>query len=133
VAAVMNISAFVMIMATDSENIYIIFYTINSISLGGLMVIIPNVSLLIFGKKIGESIYSYYWVAFSLSNFFQFFITLILTNNPTTSDDYGEVLFFFTLCVIGAMALCYREKLQGPWKNSLDLVEFKRKNRKYGN
>lgn len=43
------------------------------------MVIFPNVSLLIFGKKLGESIYSYYWVAFSLSNFFQFGITLILT------------------------------------------------------
>lgn len=104
----MNLCAFVMIMLTDSETLYLIFYTLNSISLGGLMVIIPNVSLLIFGKKIGESIYSYYWVAFSLSNLFQFIITLILTNNPTTSDDYGEVLFFFALCVIGGMVLCYR-------------------------
>lgn len=107
-AAAMNITAFVIIMLTDNETIYIIFYTINSISLGGQMVIFPNVSLLIFGKKIGESIYSYYWVAFSLSNFFQFFITLILTNNPTISDDYGEVLFFFTICVIGGLVLCYR-------------------------
>lgn len=70
-------------------------------------------------------------MAFSLSNLFQFIITLILTNNPTTNDDYGEVLFFFSLCVIGGMILCYREKLQGPWMNSLDLVEFKRKIRKY--
>lgn len=53
VGAVMNMSAFLVIMATDSETVYIIFYTINSISLGGLMVIFPNVSLLIFGKKIG--------------------------------------------------------------------------------
>lgn len=108
VAASMNLCAFVMIMATDSETLYLIFYTLNSVSLGGLMVIFPNVSLLIFGKKIGESIYSYYWVAFSLSNLFQFIITLILTNNPTTSDDYGEVLFFFALCVIAGMFLCYR-------------------------
>lgn len=108
VAAIMNICAFVMIMITDSETLYLIFYTLNSVSLGGLMVIFPNVSLLIFGKKIGESIYSYYWVAFSLSNLFQFIITLILTNNPTTSDDYGEVLFFFSLCVIAGMFLCYR-------------------------
>jgi len=64
---------------SNNETLYIIFYSINSISLGGLMVIFPNVSLLIFGKKLGESIYSYYWVAFSLSNFFQFGITLILT------------------------------------------------------
>jgi MFS family permease len=130
-AALMNIAAFVMIMATDSEVIYIVFYTVNSISLGGLMVIFPNVSLLIFGKKIGESVYSYYWIAFSLGNFFQFLITLVLTNNPTTSDDYGEVLFFFTLCVIAALVVCSREKLQGPWRNSLDLVEFRRKNRNY--
>jgi len=66
-------------MMSNNETLYIIFYSINSISLGGLMVIFPNVSLLIFGKKLGESIYSYYWVAFSLSNFFQFGITLILT------------------------------------------------------
>ena len=53
------------------------------------MVIFPNVSMIIFGKKIGEKIYSYYWLAFSVSNFFQFGITLVLTNNPTTSDDYS--------------------------------------------
>lgn len=130
-SAALNLSAFVVIMATNDETIYLIFYTLNSISLGGLMVIIPNVSLLVFGKRIGESIYSYYWMTFSLSNFFQFFITLILTNNPTTSDDYGEVLFFFSLCVISSIVLVIREKLQGPWKNSLDLVEFKRSSRKY--
>ena len=66
-------------MATQNEHLYLTFYTINSISLGGLMVIFPNVSLLIFGKQIGESIYSYYWIAFSLGNFFQFVITLVLT------------------------------------------------------
>jgi len=49
----MNISAFVMIMETSDDTIYIIFYTINSIGLGGLMVIFPNVSLIIFGKKMG--------------------------------------------------------------------------------
>ena len=53
VAASMNLCAFVMIMVTDSETLYLIFYTLNSVSLGGLMVIFPNVSLLIFGKKIG--------------------------------------------------------------------------------
>ena len=53
------------------------------------MVIFPNVTLIIFGKKIGEQIYSYYWIVFSLSNLFQFIITLILTNNPDTAEDYG--------------------------------------------
>jgi MFS family permease len=53
VAAAMNISAFVTIMLTNDETVYIIFYTINSIGLGGLMVIFPNVSLIIFGKKMG--------------------------------------------------------------------------------
>lgn len=97
------------------------------------MVIFPNVAMIIFGKKIGEKVYSYYWNAFSLSNFFQFFITLVLTKNPITCDDYSEVLFFFSLCVLAALIICVREVLQGPWKNSLDLVEFgrKRKNRKY--
>jgi hypothetical protein len=109
-------------MVTYDETIYIIFYTLNSISLGGLMVIFPNVALVVFGRKIGDQIYSYYWIVFSLSNFFQFAITLVLTNNPDTASDYGEVLFFFTLCVIGAAFICIRETLQGPWKNSLDLV-----------
>ena len=72
------------------------------------MVIFPNLSLLIFGKKIGESIYSYYWVAFSLSNLFQFLIYLLLTNNPTTSDDYGKVLIFFTISVMGAIVITYK-------------------------
>ena len=39
------------------------------------MVIFPNVAMIVFGKKIGEKVYAYYWLAFSLSNFFQFAIT----------------------------------------------------------
>ena len=77
------------------------------------MVIFPNVTLIIFGKKIGEQIYSYYWIVFSLSNLFQFIITLILTNQPESSDDFAEVLFFFALCTIVGIILCYREVLQG--------------------
>lgn len=126
VAAGLNLSAFILIMASNDPTIYFIFYTLSSISLGGFMVIFPNVAQLIFGKKIGESIYSYYWVAFSLSNFFQFGITYLLTTNSSSYDDYSEVLFFFTLCVIGSIVLVCREKLQGSWNNSLDLVEFKR-------
>ena len=97
------------------------------------MVIFPNVTLIIFGKKIGEQIYSYYWIVFSLSNLFQFIITLILTNQPESSDDFAEVLFFFALCTIVGTILCYREVLQGEWKNSMDLVGFgrNRKARKY--
>jgi hypothetical protein len=128
----MNLLSFVLIMATSNPIIYFIFYTLNSISLGGFMVIFPNVAQLVFGKRIGESIYSYYWIAFSLGNFFQFGISLLLTNNPTSSADYSEVLFFFSLCVIGAIVICCKEKLQGAWNNSLDLVEFQRtSNRKY--
>lgn len=104
----MNIIAFLVIILSSNPITYIIFYTVNSISLGGMMVIFPNLSLLIFGKKIGESIYSYYWVAFSLSNLFQFLIYLLLTNNPTTSDDYGKVLIFFTISVMGAIVITYK-------------------------
>ena len=108
VAASMNLSSFVVIIATNNETAYIIFYTLNSIALGGMMVIFPNVSLVIFGKRIGDNVYSYYWLAFSLSNFFQFAITLVLTNNPITSDDYSEVLLFFAFCVLGAFFICIR-------------------------
>lgn len=72
------------------------------------MVIFPNVAQLIFGKRIGGTIYSYYWLVFAMGNFFQFAITLVLTNNPTSGDDYGEVLFFFTLCVIGSIVIVCR-------------------------
>jgi MFS family permease len=108
VAASMNIIAFLVIIVAGNPTLYLIFYTVNSISLGGMMVIFPNLALLIFGKKIGESIYSYYWVTFSLSNLFQFLIYLLLTNNPTTSDDYGKVLIFFTICVFGAIGITYK-------------------------
>ena len=104
----MNVVSFVVIMASSNGTVYLIFYTINSVSLGGLMVIFPNVTLIIFGKKIGDQVYSYYWIVFSLSNFFRFAITLVLTNNPVSSSDYSEVLFFFTLCVIVAGFLCVR-------------------------
>jgi MFS family permease len=87
--ASMTAISFIAIMATNHHGIYITFYTINSVALGGMMVIFPNVSLIIFGKKIGERVYSHYWVAFSLGNLFQFIITLILTNNPVTADDYS--------------------------------------------
>ena len=97
------------------------------------MVIFPNVALIIFGKKIGDQIYSYYWIVFSFSNLFQFIITLILTNSPETSEDFALVLIFFIVCIILALVICYRELLQGPWSNSLDLVEFSRvkRSRKY--
>jgi len=96
------------------------------------MVIIPNVVLLIFGKRIGESIYSYYWLFFSLSNFFQFGITLLLSNSTPGSTNYIGVLILFNVCVIGAFLLCCREKLQGGWNNSLDLIDYKRTaSRKY--
>ena len=75
-------------MLTDSEHVYLVAYTVGSISLGGLMVVFPNVSLLIFGKRIGESVYSYYWIAFALGNFFQFLITLALADEPAGYEDY---------------------------------------------
>lgn len=78
----MNLTSFIVIMATNNNIAYLVFYTFNSLSLGGLMVIFPNLTLIIFGKKIGEQIYSYYWIVFSLSSLFQFIITLILTNQP---------------------------------------------------
>ena len=53
IAAIMNLTSFIVIMATNNNIAYLIFYTINSLSLGGLMVIFPNLTLIIFGKKIG--------------------------------------------------------------------------------
>jgi len=93
------------------------------------MVIFPNATLIIFGKKIGDQIYGYYWIVFSMSNCFQFLITLILTNSPETSEDFGEVLIFFAICVVISGLLCYHELLKGPWNNSQDLIEFNRKKR----
>jgi len=53
VACLINIAAFIALMLTDSETTYLVFYTFNSASLGGLMVIFPNVTHLIFGQKLG--------------------------------------------------------------------------------
>ena len=84
-ACAFNVVSFLVIMLSSSKSAYLAFYTLNSISLGGFMVIFPNACLIIFGKKIGESIYSYYWVIFSLSNFFQFGITLLFLSSEAQS------------------------------------------------
>ena len=53
VAGALSLISFIIIMGTENEHLYLAFYTVNSVSLGGLMVIFPNVSLLVFGKRIG--------------------------------------------------------------------------------
>lgn len=129
-ATLLNIASFLTIMLTSNATVYLIFYTINSATLGGLLVIIPNVAYLIFGKKIGQSIYSYYWIAFSLGNFLQLIITLVVTENPHNHDDYTEVLVFFAGCTLVAAVVSSVSRLQGPWKNPMDLINFRRSRRR---
>lgn len=53
VCSSMIIISYIAIMATNHHGVYFVAYSINSMALGGMMVIFPNVCLIIFGKKIG--------------------------------------------------------------------------------
>jgi len=53
IIALLSILSYQTIIHINNPIAYLLAYTINNIGLGGLMVIIPNVSLLIFGKLVG--------------------------------------------------------------------------------
>lgn len=67
---------------------YMIAQGVSGATLGGLMVMIPNLCLLVFGEEIGNRIYSYYWAAFTFSNFLQYLLGVYL------GDTYGWVNLF---------------------------------------
>ncbi len=102
------------------ENIYMfmVVYAINQIVLGGLMVIFPNLCLLVFGEIIGEAIYGYYWAIFTISNFLQYFIGLIIHVNSLTN-----IFFIFGLANIAGIIVCFKTRFQGRWDNSMAKLE----------
>lgn len=51
--------------------LYLFSFFVSGACLGGLLVMIPNLCLLVFGEKIGNEMYSYCWAAFSLANLIQ--------------------------------------------------------------
>jgi MFS family permease len=53
IVCILSILSYQIIIHINNQITYLLAYTIINIGLGGLMVIVPNVSLLIFGKKVG--------------------------------------------------------------------------------
>jgi MFS family permease len=94
---------------------YMIMHGISGAILGGLMVMVPNLCLLVFGDRIGNKIYSYYWGAFTFSNFLQYLVGVYF------GESYGWVGLFKIFLIQSTLGLLFGLSItyQGRWENSL--------------
>ena len=97
---------------------YLLIYMLSCCVIGGLMVVLPNLCLMVFGDRVGNQIYGYVWMFFTLSNFLQYFISLQFT----TKFVYMMWFFMFTSSL--ALILASITRFQGPWLNSLNKLTF---------
>ena len=118
------------------EASFIVVIVVHFIVQSAWLVIFSNVCLLIFGDIIGESIYSYCWGFFAITNFTQYFLAINIPNvveffkthissNLLPVNTYK--IYFYPAILLSAICIvvCSVSKLQGRWENSLKLLSFK--------
>lgn len=125
-----------LIRIEHDEASFVAVITVHFIVQSGWLVIFSNVCLLVFGDIIGESIYSYCWAFFALTNFSQYLMAMNLANvvefikghlggslvpENTTKLYFYPAIFMSALCIV----ICAITRLQGRWENSMKLLSFK--------
>ena len=98
-------------LAVKEYYTYMVVYTIICAVTGGLMVLIPNLCLLVFGDLVGNEIFGYIWMCFTSANFIQYLIGANFGSQ--IQHAYLILIFLFT----SAMALIVVSivKFQGRW------------------
>ena len=92
------------------EAVYLIYFILGGVALGGCMVIFFNFTILVFGEYVGEQMPGYVWACYSLANLLQYIIA-----NSYSIAEYGYlpilvVLAFFNLV---SLVIVLRTRLQG--------------------
>ncbi len=99
-------------------HLFMVSYAASEFVLSGIQILILNGCLVIFGDIIGESIYSYYWPFFLLSNFIQYAIGLLMIDFCCINRIFYVFLAFNLLC----LALVVWARFQGRWENNLNHI-----------
>lgn len=76
------------------------------------MVMFANIGLLVFGIQIGEKIFSYFWMCFTIGNLLNYLIGNFLT--PILGFGLHTFLLFIAMLLIAAVIVLIT-KFQGPW------------------
>jgi hypothetical protein len=105
-----------------NEQIYMIYYIIGGMCLGGCMVCNLNFATLVFGEFVGEQLPGYVWTGYSLANLFQYFM---VNAYDVVGEGYTPVLLILAFLNLVSLFMVLRTKLQGDWENSLNYLELK--------
>lgn len=109
-------------LVVQSEQLYICYFVLAGVSLGGCMVVFFNFTVLVFGEIVGEQLPGYVWTCYSLANLLQY----ILANIYSTADvGYLPVLLALAVFNVISLVIVLRTRLQGEWENNLNLLELK--------
>ena len=106
--------------AVSMNPLYLFLVFVMNCCLGGYLVITPTFSQLVFGQETGSNVYGFYWCTYSLANFLQFSFVSSLNN----SIGFENVIYIcMGMCVL-SIPMVITNTWQGPWKNSLDSLEY---------
>lgn len=102
-----------------SERIYMIYFVLAGVCLGGCMVAFFNLTILVFGEYVGEQLPGYVWTCYSIANLLQY----ILVNTYNVSEmGYLPVLLALAAFNVLSLVIVLRTRLQGEWENNLNLL-----------
>lgn len=82
-------------------------------TLGGLLVIAPTFSAVVFGKEVGAKIFGMFWCSFALGNFLQYVYLVTLEPNLTLNGIIYVCLGMNVLNVV--IILVYN--FEAKWEN----------------
>ena len=99
---------------------YITVYAVSGAALGGVMVLMPNLCLLVFGELVGNQIFGYIWFFFTTANFIQYAIGATLTHQ----FPHSTLILIFAVTSLAALILSSLTRFQGRWENKLNKLTF---------
>ena len=121
VAMVLNILCFALTpFAIHYYYAYISVYAISGAVLGGLMVLMPNLCLLVFGELVGNEMFGYIWFFFTSANFIQYGIGI----NFASSMQHSDLILIFAGSSCVALFMSVLSRFQGRWENKIDKLTF---------
>lgn len=106
----------------SNGDVYILYFVLGGVCMGGSMVIFFNFTILVFGEFVGEQMPGYVWTCYSLANLLQYIIVNLYN---VAEVGYLPVLLILACFNLLSLTVVLRTKLQGEWENNLKMLELK--------